>query len=87
MPTAVHNLSAVLLTFLEYHHRLVLGDVDSVYVSARLDAETRTGAAGGQITNRRHVDVFSGVKLECWLGRVNFEMDFALRVVEGGKLL
>lgn len=68
MPTAVYNLSAVLLAFFEHHHRLVLGDIDSVYVSAGFNAETRTGAAGGQITNRRHVNVLSSVELECWLG-------------------
>ena len=87
MPTTVHNLGAVLLTFLEYHHRLVLRDVDGVHVSAGLDTETRTRAAGGQVTNCGHINIFSSVELKSRFSRMDLEVDFALWVVEGRKLL
>ena len=87
MPAAVHNLGAILFTFLEYHHRLVLGNVDGVYISTGLDAEARTGGPGRQVSHGGYINVFSRVKLECWLGRMDFEVDLGLRVVERGQLL
>ena len=40
LPSAINNLAAVLLPLFEDHHRLILGHVDGIDVTAGLDAET-----------------------------------------------
>jgi hypothetical protein len=87
VPATVYDLGSVLLTLLEDHHRLVLWNVDRVYVTAGFHAEARSGASGRYIANSRYIDVFASVELEGRLGRVNFEVDLRLWVVERCKLL
>jgi len=87
VPATVYDLSAVLLTLLENHHRLVFWNVDGVDVAAGFDAEASAGASGGKVTNGRYVDVFTGVELEGRFRRVYFEVDLGLWVVERRKLL
>jgi hypothetical protein len=87
LPASVDNLGTVLLTLLEERHRFVFRDIDSVDITTGLNAEARAGAPGGYISNSRDVDVFTSVELECWLSRVDFQVDLAFWVIERCQLL